>query len=108
MQAKGGFKSEDTGKILRLQHKYSKSLSWTENLNKLFIVLGGKFKFSAQDCDLEYLCWKYKNPLVSSDLKPPLEFVNPEIGYLWHYNQFLGKNCAPPLYQMWVTLSFKK
>ena len=25
--AKGGFKSEDTGKILRLQHKYSKSLS---------------------------------------------------------------------------------
>ena len=24
---KGGFKSEDTGKILRLQHKYSKSLS---------------------------------------------------------------------------------
>ena len=24
---KGGFKSEDTGKFLRLQHKYSKSLS---------------------------------------------------------------------------------
>ena len=52
---KGGFTSEDTGKLLRLQHKYSKSLSWAENLNKLFAVLGGKFKFSSQDSDLEYL-----------------------------------------------------
>ena len=26
-----------------------------ENLNKLFTDLGGKFKFSAQDSDLEYL-----------------------------------------------------
>ena len=70
---KGGFKSEDAGKFLRLQHKYSKSLPWAENLNKLFTVLGGKFKFSAQDSDLEYLCWRCKNSLVqSSDLKPPL------------------------------------
>ena len=30
---KGGFKSEDTGEFLHLQHKYSKSLSWAENLN---------------------------------------------------------------------------
>ena len=72
MNAKGGFESEDTGKFLRLQHKYSKSLSWAENLNKLFTVLGGKFKFSAQDSDLEYLCWRCKNSPVSSDLKPPL------------------------------------
>ena len=57
---KGGFKSEDTGKNLSLQHKYSKSLSWAENLNKLFTVLGGKFKFSAQDSDLEYLCWRHQ------------------------------------------------
>ena len=49
---KGGFESEDTGKVLRLQHKYSKSLSWAENLNKLFTVSGGKFKISAQDSDL--------------------------------------------------------
>jgi hypothetical protein len=41
-------------------------------LNKLFTDLGGKFKFSAQDSDLEYLCWQCKNPAVSSDLKPPL------------------------------------
>ena len=34
--------------------------------------MGGKFKFSAQDSDLEYLFWKSKNPPVSSDLKPPL------------------------------------
>ena len=44
---KGGFKSEDTGEFLHLQDKYSKSLSWAENLNKLFTDLGGKFKFSA-------------------------------------------------------------
>ena len=69
---KGGFKSEDTGKFLRLQHKYSISLSWAENLNKLFTVLGGKFKFSAQDSDLEYLFWRSKNSPVSSDLEPPL------------------------------------
>ena len=69
---KGGFKSEDNGKFLRLQHKYSKSLFWAENLNKLFTVLGGKFKFSAQDSDLEYLCWRCKNSPVSSDIKPPL------------------------------------
>ena len=42
-------------------------------MNKLFTDLGGKFKFSAQDSDLEYLCWRRKNFPVSSDLKPPLE-----------------------------------
>ena len=30
---KGGFKSEDTGEFFHCQHKYSKSLSWAENLN---------------------------------------------------------------------------
>ena len=67
--------SEDTVKFLCLQHNYSKSLSWAENLNKLFTVLGGKFKFSTQDSDLEYLCWRCKNSPVSSDLKPPLARV---------------------------------
>ena len=71
---KGGFYSEDTGEFLHCQNKYSKSLSWAENLNKLFTVLGGKFKFSAQDSDMEYLCWQCKNSAVSSDLKPSLEF----------------------------------
>ena len=64
--------SEDTGNFLRPQHKYSISLSWADNLNKLFNVLGEKFKISAQDSDLEYSCWRCKNSPVSSDLKPPL------------------------------------
>ena len=46
--------SEDTRGFLPFQTKYSKSLSWAGNLNKLFTDLGGKFKFSAQDSDLEY------------------------------------------------------
>ena len=41
-------------------------------LEKLCTVLGGKFKISAQDSDLEYSCWRCKNSPVSSDLKPPL------------------------------------
>ena len=69
---KGGFKSEDTEDFFRCQNEYSKSLSWAENLNKLFTALGGKFKFPAQDSDLEYLFWRSKNPPVSSDFKPPL------------------------------------
>ena len=72
MICKGGFKSEDTGGFLLLQQKYSKWLSWAENLNKLLTVLGGKFEFSAQDSDMEYLFWSSKNPPVSFDLKPPL------------------------------------
>ena len=67
--------SEDTGGFLHCQNKYSKSLSWAENLNKLFTDLGVKFKFSAQDSDLKYLLWRCKNPLVSSDLKPPLDLL---------------------------------
>ena len=70
--AKGGFRSEDTGEFLHLQHKYSKLLSWAENLNKLFTVMGVKFKFSAQDRDLEYLFWRSKNLPVPSDIIPPL------------------------------------
>ena len=41
-------------------------------MNKLFTVLGGKFKLSAQDSDLEYLCWRCKNSPVSSDSNLPL------------------------------------
>ena len=52
--------SEHTEGFLYCQNKYPKSLSWAENLNKLFTDLGGKFKFSAQDSDLGYLFWQYK------------------------------------------------
>ena len=47
--------SEDTGGFLHCQNKYSKSLSSAESLNKFFTGLGKKFKFSAQDNDLEHL-----------------------------------------------------
>ena len=70
---KGSFKLEDTGEFLLLQNKYSKSLSWAENLNKLFTVLGWKFKFSYKDSDVEYLFWRSKTPPVSSELRHPLE-----------------------------------
>ena len=48
---KGGIMSEDTGRFLLLQNKYSKLLSWAKTLIKLCSVLDGKFKFSAQDSD---------------------------------------------------------
>ena len=69
---KRGLKSEDTEEFFHCQNEYSKSLFWAENSNKLFTVLGKKFKFSAQDSDLENLFWHPKNFQVSSDLKPPL------------------------------------
>ena len=58
--AKGGFMSEGTGVFLLLQKKYSKSLSWEENLNKLFTVMGGTFKFISQDRELEYFFGEVK------------------------------------------------
>ena len=69
---KGGFKSEDTGEFLHLQHKYSQSLFWAENLNFPPKTVNNLFKFPAQDSDFEYLCWRRKNFPVSSELKPPL------------------------------------
>ena len=69
---KGGFNSEDAGKFFHCQNKYSKSLPWAENLNKLSTVLGGIFKFSARGEVLEYLFWQWKKSPVSSDSKPPL------------------------------------
>ena len=48
-------------KFKRLK-KYSKSLSWVENFNMLFNGMGGKFKFSAQDSNLEYFFQPYQIP----------------------------------------------
>ena len=47
--AKGGFKSEETGGFLSLQNKYSKSLSWAENLDFPPKSENNLFKLSAQD-----------------------------------------------------------
>ena len=49
----GSFYSESAMRFSNLQTKYSKSLSWAWNLNKLFTVFGGKFQFQCQDSDLE-------------------------------------------------------
>jgi hypothetical protein len=95
---KGGLKSEDTGEFLLLQSEYSKSLSWAENLNKLFTVLGGKFKFFVQDSDLEYWFWRCKNPPASSDLKPTLmdkdTLILIGMSYVWKQEKCLS--LAPP------------
>ena len=53
---KGGFFSESEIRFSNLpisQKNYSKNLSWAWNLNKLFTVMGGNFKFQVQDSDLE-------------------------------------------------------
>ena len=76
---KGCFKSEETRGFLPLQDKYSKSLSWAENLNFPPKTVNNLFKFSAQDSDLEYLFWQRKNSSVSSDLKPPLVITKIEL-----------------------------
>ena len=70
-------------KIFLSQKKKSKSLSWAENLNKLFTDMGGKFKFSAQDRDLEYffekeksscIFWRY--PTFTKKKSPQFSMVN--------------------------------
>ena len=81
---KGGIKSEDTGEFLHCQHLYSKSLSRAENLNFPPKTVNNLFKFSAQDSDLEYLCWQWKNSPVSSDLKPPVSFLGQKYYFLSH------------------------
>ena len=61
------------------KNKYSKSLSWTWNLNFLPITVNNKFKFQAQDRNLEYVyfgdleIWKtnhtfWKKATFSSDI----------------------------------------
>ena len=56
----------------RLEDFYISKINIPNPYPELFTDLGGKFKFSAQDSDLEYLFWRCKNPPVSSDLQPPL------------------------------------
>ena len=56
-------------------------------MNKLFTILGGKFKFSAQDSDSEYLFWQRKNSPVSSNLKPPLARRESTPGRIWEFKK---------------------
>ena len=43
-----------------------------DNLNKLFTVMGGKFKMSALGCDLAPKFGNVTTTMISSDKKPPL------------------------------------
>ena len=59
-----------------LKKKYSKSLSWAWNLNKLFTVMGGNFKFQVQNSDLEYFVLRF------GDLKNESHFLKKRHLYL--------------------------
>ena len=61
------FFSESGIRLSNLPKNYSKSLSWAWNLNKLFTVKGGNFKFHVQDSDLEYLFWQCEKHIALSD-----------------------------------------
>ena len=50
--AKGRLISEGILTLVPLPTKGAKLLSWAESLNKLFTVMGWKFKFSTQEIDL--------------------------------------------------------
>jgi hypothetical protein len=64
---KGGFVSE-----LVLPTKGAKLLSWAENRNKFFIVMVGKFKFSAQENDLALFVCNGTKVKIPFEIKPPL------------------------------------
>ena len=70
---KGDFFSESAMCFSHFQNEYFKSLSWAWNLNKLFTVMGGKFKFQVQDSDLEYLFCRFDKHIALSEKKLPLD-----------------------------------
>ena len=89
---KGGFKSEDTGKFyvsnIAIPNHYPEQKIWISCL----LFSAGNSNFSAQDSDLEYLCWRSKNSPVSFDLKPPLDAKTRK-----DYNPFCKhRSQAPP------------
>ena len=77
---KGYFLSESS-KWLK---KYSKSLSWAENLNFPPITINNLVKLSAQDSDLEYIL----SCIKLSDKKLPL----PSAFFFLRSNDGSGKN----------------
>ena len=58
--------------MVPLPIKGAKLLPWAENLNKLFTVLCGKFKFSAQGSDLAPFVGNGTKFKIPSEIKPPL------------------------------------
>ena len=68
---KVAFFSESAMHFSNFQNKYSKSLSWEWNLNQLFTVVNGKFKFQVQDSDLEYFFLRFDKRIALSEKKLP-------------------------------------
>ena len=91
ISAKGGFFSKSAMCFSHCQNKYSKSVSWAWNLNKLFSVMGGKFKFQVQESDLEYLFWQCEKLIALSE-KRPLYVYWPQITHFYHLALKIHKN----------------
>ena len=51
------------------------------NLNKLFTVIGEKFKFQVQDRDLEYSFWQCEKHIALSEKKPPWKLTGNKITF---------------------------
>ena len=52
--------------------RYQINIQRAENLNKLFPVMGGKFKFSAQESDLVFFVGNETKDKKPSKIKPPV------------------------------------
>ena len=64
--------SEGISTLVPLAIKGAKSLPWEENSNKLFTVMGTKFKFSAHGSDLAPFVGKGTKFKIPFEIKPPL------------------------------------
>ena len=69
----GSLISEDILILVPLPIKGAKLLPWAENLNKLFAVMCGKFKFSAQESDLSPFVGNETKFKIPSEIKWPLQ-----------------------------------
>ena len=70
--AKCGLISEGILTLVQLPTKGAKLISRAENLNKLFPVMGGKFKFPAQESDLAPFVGNGTKFKIPSEIKLPL------------------------------------
>ena len=78
---------------------YSKLLYWAGNLNLLFAVIGGKFKFQVQDNDLEYFFWRFEKQSALSD-KNGIPFLDCE--RITNFQKYYEKITAIFQIEKWV------
>ena len=72
MRTKGDLISESILTLVPLPIKVAKSIPRAENLNKLFIVMDGKLKFSVQGSNLAPFVGNGTKIKIPSEIKPPL------------------------------------